>query len=284
MKTKQTILAIFLWLLMCSVVLAETRESEFALFKRTISPVYRFGENGVILMPKADTIGKWNFYAGINAQEAGKIEDEDLYLTAASLIVGTSDDVEIGYTSRQFIWENMDKTDINMDTYHIKARIFHLADNFLPQVSMGVNAVSISSNEFDRDEDILFNPYLVATLNIPIVSDQMVLSVSAAIESVYNEGDSGEPFYSFGLDLQLFEKFYIFAETQGISKEEGEEIFNIGAKYKLWWLSLGITMFNVANNVLADGTEAITYDSSNIMAHLTIEVPLGSTYSHMDKR
>lgn len=278
MEKVKLLFVIVIWLSACQLVSAETRESEFALFKRTISPVYKFGENGIILVPKATTQGKWNFYGGVNAQDAGKIEDDSLYLTAASIMVGTSDDVEIGYTSRQFIWDDFDKSDINMDTFHIKARIFHLTDNFIPQVAFGVNAVSINSNEFNADKDILFNPYLSATIQVPLLGETLLLSFTAAIESIYNEGSSGEAFYSCGADLRLFKSIYLFIEAQGFNKEDEDEIFNVGAKYKFWWVSLGITVFNAGGNDISTGAEGFIADKSNVMAHLTVEVPLGKKF------
>ncbi|MFA6366863.1 MAG: hypothetical protein WCX13_06700, partial [Candidatus Hydrogenedentales bacterium] len=162
MKKRLPLLALALLLCIGSAV-AQTENTEFALFKRTIAPVMRWGENGIMTVPKATTLGKGNFFIGAMGQEAGMLEGLKLYLTSASVMAGTSDDVEFGYTRRQLIWEDLYFSNLSMDTFHLKARFLNFADYFIPQASIGVNAVSLVDNQFSDRNDILFNPYLAVT-------------------------------------------------------------------------------------------------------------------------
>ncbi|MGE4520772.1 MAG: hypothetical protein AB7E04_14820 [Desulfobacteraceae bacterium] len=257
---------------------AETRESEFAMFKRSVSPVYNWGKNGLITVPKATTLGKWNVFLGGSAQEAGKIEGDNLYLTSGSVMVGTSSDVELGYTKRQFIWDDFDKTDLEMDTYHFKARVFHMTDNFIPQAAIGINAVSLKDNDFSSEEDILFNPYLSVTVQVPLYKEKVVFSATGVIETLYNEGDSSSAFFSAGADLAFFDTIYLIAEAQGINKDNEDPIFNFGAKIKAGWFSLGLAMYNAIQNDVTEDDMEDDEDSSYFMAYAGIEIPLGDMF------
>lgn len=106
MKRKIVLLAVAVILCIGSVA-AQTGDTQFALFKRTIAPVMRWGENGILTVPKATTLGRANFFIGAMGQKAGTLQGLDLYLTSASVMAGTSDDVELGYTRRQLIWEDL---------------------------------------------------------------------------------------------------------------------------------------------------------------------------------
>jgi len=256
-----------------------SQESEFALFKRTISPAYKWGENGVLTIPKADPVGKYNLYLGANVQDSGVIEGKNLYLTTGTIMVGTSTDVEIGYTRRELIWDDFKRTEVNMDTLHMKARILHLADSFFPRVSMGINASSIEGNKFSSQGNILFNPYLTATLNIPIVdSDYALLSATAMAENVYNDGSSSSPFYSVGADLRLFRMLYLVAEMQGLSNKNDRQVVNAGAKLKYGWVSLGLGGFNLATEKTDGGGNRFDSSKSYWLANVTLDIPLGDMY------
>lgn len=280
MKKFVFLTAVF-FMLTVQVVKAETPESEFALFKRTISPVYKWGENGVLTIPKATTIGKANLYLGGNAQDAGKIEDKQLFLTGATIMVGSSSDVELGYTKRQLIWDDGKKSDFEMDTFHLKARVLHITNDYLPQIAVGVNAVSLKENQFNNKKDILFNPYAVATIRIPIFTENAVLSVSGVVETISNENESARAFYSAGADLMLFKKLFLMAEMQGINKEKSDSVINLGAKYKIGWLSIGAGMFNIVNKESGTSVSSSTAKTDNAywMAHATLDIPLGDLFS-----
>ncbi|PIE75179.1 MAG: hypothetical protein CSA18_01210 [Deltaproteobacteria bacterium] len=271
------VLTVLFFVVSASFVCAETREAEFAMFKRSISPVYNWGKNGLITVPKATTIGKWNFFAGGMAQQSGEIEGDNLYLTSGSIVVGTSSDVEIGYTRRQFIWDNFDRTDLEMDTYHFKARVFHMSDGFLPQAAMGINAVSLKSNDFTNEEDILFNPFLSVTVQIPFYKDKIVLSATGVMEILYSEGESSSAFFSAGADLALFDTFFLIAEAHGINQDNGDPLFNIGAKVKSGWFSLGVAFYNVAQNDIAEARDG-NIDSLYFMAYAGVEIPIGDMF------
>jgi len=263
---------------------AETRDSEFALFKRSISPVYNWGENGLITVPKATPLGTGNIHFGASVQDSGKIEGDNLYLTAASIMIGTSSDVEFGYTKRQFIWDDGDKTDLDMDTYHFKARIFHIADSFIPQVALGINAVSLNDNEFTKEDDILFNPYLCATVNIPLIPEKFVLSATGVVENLYNEGKSSNAFFSAGADLAIFNTVYLLAEVQGLNKDKEDPIYNFGVKLKSGWFSFGVTMFNAIQNEVTADDDLDNEDSTYYMGYASIEIPLGKIFKGKDKK
>ncbi|MHB8089708.1 MAG: hypothetical protein ACYDH2_15815, partial [Anaerolineaceae bacterium] len=149
MKKKFLLLALAL-LLCIGSAFAQTAETEFALFKRSVSPVMEWGENGILTIPKATTLGKANFFIGAQGQKAGTLENLDLYLTSASLMAGTSEDVELGYTRRQLIWEDFMFSNISMDTFHLKARFLNFGNYLIPQLAIGMNAVSLVDNKFEN--------------------------------------------------------------------------------------------------------------------------------------
>lgn len=282
MKKKLLLLAVALALCVGSVA-AQTDNSEFALFKRTIAPVMRWGENGILTVPKATTLGKANFFIGLMGQQAGTIEGLDLYLTSLSLMAGTSDDVEFGYTRRQLIWEDFMFSNLSMDTFHLKARFLNLAEYIIPQAALGVNAVSLVDNQFKDRNDILFNPYLSVTSTIPLLTTKMLLSATAVAETIMNENQLGSFQFSGGVDLNLFNFIYGFAEIQGFDpKSEKSEILNVGAKLRLGFLSAGLGLFNMSltpgeGNNLVDqyAASGVEMGSANFMATLAFDIRLG---------
>ncbi len=284
MKLRKILLTAIFLLWACQTVSAASKQSEFALFKRSINPEYNWGENGVITVPKAVPAGKGNIYLAASAQDSGSIEGDRIFLTAATLAVGTSEDVEFAYTRRQFIWDNLDKTDLSMDTYSFKARIFHMTDSIIPQVALGMNAVSVNNNEFDRSEDILFNPYLAATIRVPLFTEKAVLSATAVVESLYNEGETSDLYFSAGADLALFDTVFLLAEVQGINKDEEDPVVNLGAKVKVGWVSLGVAVYNCIEEEVSTGDPEFTTDSSDVRAYALVEVPLGKIFSKTDAK
>lgn len=284
MRSKKAMLTVLILFLACQWAWADTKESQFALFKRNISPVYNWGKNGVITIPKAAPAGKWNIYVAGNAQEAGTIQGDDLYLTAATLMVGTSDDVELGYTMRQFVWDDLDKTDLSMDTYSFKARILHLTDSFFPQISLGVNAISLDENDFSDEEDILFNPYLTATIQMPAFTDKVIFSVTGVAEAIHNEGESSQLFYSAGADLAFFDRLYLLAEIQGLNKEEDDYIVNAGARLRLGWFSIGAAAYNAVKKDITTGESEFTEDSTDFRAFASLNIPLGGMFKKKEKK
>lgn len=282
MKFRKILFTAFFLLWACQTVSAASKQSEFALFKRSINPEYNWGVNGVITVPKATPNGKGNIYLAASAQDAGRIEGDRIFLTAATLCVGTSNDVEFAYTRRQFIWDDLDKTDLSMDTYSFKARIFHMTDSIIPQVALGMNAVSINNNEFDRSEDILFNPYLAATMVVPLLTDKAVLSATAVAESLYNEGETSDIYFSAGADLVLFDTFYLLAEVQGIGRHKEDPVLNLGAKAKIGWVSAGLAVYNCAESKVSTGKPGFSKKSSDVRAYAMVEVPLGKIFSKKD--
>lgn len=283
MNWKKMALSAIVLLWMCQTATAASKQSEFALFKRSINPDYKWGENGVITIPKAIPTGKWNIYAAGSAQDSGSIEGDRIYLTSGTIMVGTSDDVEFGYTRRQFIWDNFDKTDLSMDTYSFKARVFHMTDSILPQVALGVNAVSLKNNEFDNQEDILFNPYMAVTIRVPLFTEKAVLSATGVAESIYNEGESSDLFFSAGADLVFFDMVYLLAEVQGIDKAQDDYVVNVGAKVKIGWFSLGLAGYNVVKKDVSTGDTGFSDDSTDLRAYASVEIPLGKMFTHDDK-
>ena len=68
MKRKFVLLAVAVIFCIGSVA-AQTSDTQFALFKRTIAPVMRWGENGILTVPKATTLGRANFFIGAMGQK-----------------------------------------------------------------------------------------------------------------------------------------------------------------------------------------------------------------------
>jgi hypothetical protein len=282
MKKRFLLLAVALLLCIGSAV-AQTEDNEFALFKRTIAPVMRWGENGIMTVPKATTLGKANFFTGVMGQQAGTIEGVGLYLTSVSLMAGTSDDVEFGYTRRQLIWEDLYFSNLSMDTFHMKARFLNIADYFIPQAAIGVNAVSLVDNKFEDRNDILFNPYLAVTSTIPIFTPKILFSVTAVAETIMNKDQLGQYQFSGGADINLFNFLFGFAELQGFDPNSVKsEVLNVGLKLRLGFLSAGLGMFNISLTPGEGGNLIDQYSSSildlanaNYMATVAFDIKLG---------
>jgi len=282
MKKRLLLLALALLLCIASAV-AQTENTEFALFKRTIAPVMRWGENGIMTVPKATTLGKANFFIGAMGQQAGTIEGLGLYLTSVSLMAGTSDDVEFGYTRRQLIWEDLYFSNLSMDTFHMKARFLNIADYFIPQAAIGVNAVSLVDNKFTDRNDILFNPYLALTSTIPIFTPKILFSVTAVAETIMNKDQLGQYQFSGGADLNLFNFLYGFAEIQGFDPNSVQsEVLNVGVKLRLGFLSAGVGMFNISltpgegvNLIDQYASSLLDLEHANYMATVAIDIRLG---------
>ena len=266
---------------------AQTSETEFAFFKRTIAPVMAWGENGVLTIPKATTLGKLNFYVAGLGQQAGTLEGIDLYLTSASLMIGTSEDVELGYTRRQLIWEDLYLTNLSMDTFHFKARVLDFGKYILPQAAIGLNAVSLRDNQFEEMNDILFNPYLAVTTTIPVFTTKILLSATGVAETIWNANEFGSWIFNVGADLNLFDVLFLVGELQGFNPEKANnEVLNAGVKLKLGGVSIGVGMFNIIRQKLTGGDiidnfESSTFDLSNAkyIATVAFEVKLGKLFA-----
>lgn len=290
MKKRLPLLALAL-LLCIGAAVAQTEETEFALFKRSVSPVMKWGENGILTVPKATTLGKMNFYGGIQGQLAGVLEDKMLFLTSASVMAGTSDDVELGYTRRQLIWQDFWFTPQSMDTFHLKTRFINFGKYLIPQVALGVNAVSLVDNKFENRNDVLFNPYLVATSTIPLFTSKMLLSVSGVAETIMNDNQLGVFQFSGGVDLSLFDFLYAAAEIQGFNpKLPNSEVVNLGAKLRLGVFSLGVGVVNIirtkdVSGDLLQNAESSEFDLANMdwVATLAVDLPLGKMFAPRQK-
>jgi len=254
---------------------AETIASEFSLFKRITSPAMNWGENGLMLVPKAQPIGKGDVNFGFTSLNSGQIQGEKLYLTTGTLMVGTSEDVEVGISKRTFIWENGDKTDIEMDSFHLKARVLQLTDYYTPQIAIGVNGVSVQANSFDDSSNVLYNPYVVVTLPVRMFTDNFIISVTGVAEKLYSEGEGGETIFSAGADIVLYDTLYLMAEAQGIGQEVEEPVINLGAKLKYGWMSIGAGLFNIQQQKIQDGDIGADENKEQYwMASINLEIPL----------
>lgn len=286
MQKKLALLTVLI-LIAASLASAQTAETEFALFKRMISPVMKWGENGVLTVPKATTIGKTNFYAGLSGQEAGTVQGLKLYMTSASLIAGTSADVELGYTHRQLIWEDLYLTNVSMDTFHLKTRFLDFGKYFLPQAAIGVNAVSLVNNKFEDRNDILFNIYLAATSSIPIFTPRLLFSVTAVAETIMARDQLGTYMFSGGADLNIFDVLFAFAEVQGFNPTTpNNEVINLGGKLQIGGLSVGVGMFNIIRQKLVSEdiienieSSVFNFDNAKWMVSIVYEIKLGNIFS-----
>jgi hypothetical protein len=274
---------VVLMFLLISFLSAETSDEEYALFKRTISPSMLWGEDGLILVPKANTMGRGHFYLSANAIDSGKIQGQEIFLTTATAMLSTSDDVELGYTRRVFMWDDGDYTNIKMDTYHLKARVFHLTDNYIPQLSIGVNLVSIAANDFSQEKDILYNPYVVLTINAPLFTDNAVLSLTACAENVVNEGERTEVMFSGGADLKLFKHLWLIGEIQGVDKDGQNGVINLAGKIKIGWFSIGAGLFNIAREEAEDASDEETANKHYWMGYASFEIPFDELFKGGEK-
>jgi hypothetical protein len=199
-------------------------------------------------------------------------------------MAGTSDDVELGYTRRQLIWEDFYLTNLSMDTFHLKTRFLNFGDYLLPQAAIGVNAVSLVDNKFEDRNDILFNPYLAVTSTVPIFTKKILFSVTAVAETIMNENQLGEYRFSGGADLSLFNFLYGFAELQGFNPEESSnEVLNVGVKVRLGFISAGLGLFNISvqtseTDNLWDqyASSLLDLQNANYMATIAFDIRLGA--------
>lgn len=282
MKRKFLLLAVVLILCIGSAY-GQSVEAEFAMFKRIVSPVMKWGVNGILTVPKATTIGKLNFYVAGMGQEAGVLENLKLYNTSLSIMAGSSEDVELGYTRRQLVWEDLMFSDLSMDTFHLKARVLNLGDFYLPQVAVGTNMVSLVDNSFTNKDNILFNVYAAATSTIPIFTPKMTLSITAVAETIMNEGELGVYQFSGGADLNLFNFLFAFAEVQGFNPNKiNNEIINVGAKLRIGPLTAGAGLFGISRladptGTLLENVESSTFNIENakLMVTVGVEIDLG---------
>ncbi|MEA2049714.1 MAG: hypothetical protein U9O56_03145 [Campylobacterota bacterium] len=263
----------------------EMPASDFSLFKRVISPSMNWGENGLMLVPKAQPIGKGNINIGTTTVDSGQIQGEKLYLTTGTLMIGTSEDVELGISKRTFIWENGDRTPVEMDSFHLKARVFNITDYYTPQISVGVNGSSIKSNDFENSEDILYNPYVAVTLPIKMFTENFLISITGVAEKIYNDSESTQNIYSAGADMILYDTVYLMAEAQGIGKEDEDAVINIGAKLKYGWFSIGAGLFNISQDKVQSGDiDAAENKEQYWMANINMEIPLLNLFGSDDKK
>ena len=258
-----------------SLFAADTTSSEWELFKSNISPSMMWGEDSIMLVPKANTMGRGNVYLSTMALDAGKIQNDRLFLTTNTIMISTSDDVELGYSRRVFVWDNFDYTNIKMDTFHLKARIFHLTDNYIPQLAVGVNLVSIAANKFNKEKDYLYNPYATLTIRAPLGTEKAVLTLSAIAEKVMNEGESSEPKFGGGVDLRLFNHLYLLGEIVGVDKDGKNGVINAGAKLKIGWFSIGGGVFNIGRDTIIKDNQSTenTKNKRYWMANISIDIP-----------
>lgn len=284
MKRRALLLAVALILCIGSMY-GQSVEAEFAMFKRIVAPVMKWGVNGILTVPKANTIGKLNFYTAALGQEAGVLENLKLYNSSISFMAGSSEDIELGYTRRQLLWEDFMFSDLSMDTFHLKARILDLGDFYLPQIAIGTNMVSLVDNTFTNKDNILFNVYAAATSTIPIFTPKMTLSLTAVAETIMNEGELGVYQFSGGADLNLFNVLFAFGEVQGFNPNKvNNEIINVGAKLKIGPISAGVGLFGISRladptGTLLENIESSTFDIENArwMATVGIELDLGKS-------
>ena len=262
-----------------SLFAADTTSSEWELFKSNISPSMMWGEDSIMLVPKANTLGRGNLYLSTMALDVGKIQNDRLFLTTNTVMLSTSDDVELGYSRRVFVWDNFDYTNIKMDTFHLKARVFHLTDNYIPQLAVGVNLVSIAANKFNKEKDYLYNPYATLTIRAPLGTEKAVLSLTAMAEKVMNEGENSEPKFGGGVDLRLFNHLYFLGEIVGIDKDGKNGVINAGAKLRLGWFSFGAGIFNIGRDtVIKENGAANTQNKRYWMANISINIPFGKLF------
>jgi len=162
-----------------------------------------------------------------------------------------------------------------MDTFHLKARILNLTDYYTPQISVGINGASIANNNFNKEENLLLNPYVAVTIPIKIVNENFVWSITGVAEQVKSNGETTETFYNAGTDLALWDTLYLIAEGQGVGQKEQDPVYNFGAKLKLGWFHLGGGLFNVSQDkVKSQDVGADENKEQYWMANVGLEIPL----------
>lgn len=263
-------------LLFCSPASADTSTAEFALFKRSITPVYLWGTNGIVATPQASPVGKHNVYVASMGSNAGTIQGEKLYNTRTTIVIGTSDDVELGYTKNTLYWENGDRTDLDADIFHFKARIFNMAKYFIPQVAVGTLGVSLNANRFDSERDILFNPYITSTVNIPLFTKSIIFSVTFDNEWVYLSGEKTDYVANLGVSISLFNGKILFAtEYQGFEEGADSAILNLAITGKIGGLSVGWGRFNMLGSSVEKDMDL---SNSYTIAYVGYSLPFGKWF------
>ena len=159
-----------------------------------------------------------------------------------------------------------------------------MTDAYIPQIAIGLNAVSLSENEFSEEEDILFNPFLTTTIQAPFLDDKVVVSATGVIEAIHNEGKSSELFFSAAADVKLFDMLCLVTEVHGLNKEEEDYVVNIGARATYGWFSIGVASYNVVQGDVKTEEGTSENDSTDIKAYALVEVPLMSLFKKEEKK
>ena len=142
---------------------------DWAFFKNYMSPAWVWGENGLITIPIADTLGQGHVALSMTGIDAGKLQGEPMAFSTVSLQVGTSTDVELGYTKKFLLYKWL-RTDIEGETFHMKVKLLDLSElnAFTPKLSLGTIAFALTNKDNYSTKDMFFNIFAVASQNIAV--------------------------------------------------------------------------------------------------------------------
>jgi hypothetical protein len=223
MKFKLLGLALLILLGTVATASAATTGLDWAFFKNYMAPAWVWGQNGLITIPIAETLGKGHVALSFNGIDSGKLQDKQLVYTTASLQIGTSSDVELGYTKKFLVWNWM-RTDIEGETLHLKVKVFDVSES-APKISLGTIAFALTNKDNYSAKDMFFDVFAVLSQNLSI----------ARIHLGYEFGMVGQAtskaFFFAGTDIPIG-PFSILGEYVGSDKEGQGGVSNAGLSFR----------------------------------------------------
>ena len=226
MKYKFVVLALFLILAFSatSASAVVTTGLDWAFFKNYNSPAWVWGVNGLITMPIAQTMGKGRVAVSLSGIDCGTLQGKQMVFSTASLQVGTSSDVELGYTKKFLAWD-WNRTDVEGEILHLKVKILDVAEN-APKVSIGTIAFALTNKDNYSAKDMFFDVFAVVSQQIGI----------GRIHLGYEFGMVGQatskPFLFAGTDIPIG-PLLLIGEYVGSDKDGQGGVTNAGISYKL---------------------------------------------------
>ena len=171
--------------------------------------------------------------------------------STVSLQVGTSADVEIGYTKKFLLWQ-WKQTDIEGEILHLKVKLLDVSE-YAPKVSLGTVAFALTNKDNYSTKDMFFDVFTVVSQNIYL----------ARLHLGYEFGMVGQAtskaFFFAGTDIPIG-PVSLLGEYVGSDKEGKGGVANAGISYKAGGNNL-IFSAAAANIGQADGTRYMLQSS-----------------------
>ncbi|HAR63656.1 MAG: hypothetical protein DKM50_00105 [Candidatus Margulisiibacteriota bacterium] len=251
-KTKGILLVLILISTWISISFAEnggystTSSLDWNLFKKYNSMIFIPNQNGLLTVPIATTIGKGKIAAGLSSLEAGKISDTKVYYTNAGILLGTSDDVEIGYSKKALVFsDDYSRTDIEGANLYLKIKLLDWGD-VVPRIAVGLTATSLT-NESDLDKyNTFMNAFAVTSIMFDLFAAR--IGLHAGLENGFMGDNQGDPFFFGGATITLFDFINLCGEYVGANQEGEDGMVNASAGVKLFdILSINVNQLDLNN-------------------------------------